>query len=97
MVLKVGQLQEGTHQKTHVPVKGSINTRPTPRANMEEDAHAPGASGDTATEATPTPAAVDAGNGTNVEHAEPSQPGGEPSQSPFEMCMIIPLVVITES
>ena len=72
MVLKVGQLQEGTHQKTHVPVKGSINTRPTPRANMEEDAHAPGASGDTATEATPTPAAVDAGNGTNVEHAEPS-------------------------
>ena len=72
MVLKVGQLQEGTHQKTHVPVEGSINTRPTPRPNMEVGAHAPGASGDAATEATPMPAADDAGNGTTAEHAAPS-------------------------
>ena len=37
---------------------------------MEEDAHAPGASGDTATEASPTPSAVDAGSGTNVERSQ---------------------------
>ena len=57
-------------------VKGSINTRPTPRANMEEDGHALGASADAPSEATPMlsqmPAAGSAGSGTTAEHAEPS-------------------------